>query len=57
MSEDHKHVELPSGAVATIAEDCPPETLKALDAMAEAAKRAALNGKLNCDTIHPPRKP
>jgi len=34
--EGHIRVELPSGAVATVAPGCPVETLEALDRLAEA---------------------
>jgi hypothetical protein len=36
----HVHVELPSGAVATVALDCSAETLAALDRMAVLAMKA-----------------
>ena len=36
--KDHIHVELPSGAIANVSPDCPPETLNALEAVAQAAK-------------------
>lgn len=35
---DHIHVVLPSGAVATVSPDCSNETLEALDKLAIAAK-------------------
>ena len=46
MNDDHLHIELPSGAMASISKDCPPETLAALDKMAEAAKRAVIDGTI-----------
>ena len=36
--KDHIHVGLPSGAIANVSPDCPPETLNALEAVAQAAK-------------------
>ena len=40
--KDHKHVELPGGATATVDPDCPPETLEALSKMVECARKEAM---------------
>jgi hypothetical protein len=42
--EKHQHVQLPHGATATVAPDCPPSTLAALAAVVEIAKPQAEAG-------------
>lgn len=42
--EKHQHVQLPHGATATVAPDCPPSTLAALAAVVEIAKSQAEAG-------------
>jgi len=41
VNKGHRHIELPSGAMASVSKDCKPETLVAIDEMVEAAKKGA----------------
>ena len=47
----HRHIQLPSGAMATVDHEPSPELVKALDAMAEKAREAFTINGLTLDEV------